>query len=196
MDFHFIPAFAISLNEDLLFFLVFGIFALIKFLSARKKSAEEAAPDTQSDAEKARRVREIQEEIRRRIAETQHRAAPPAEPQPASVNRPAVLRQEQVAKPSAVRRNVEVDLQAAQRTSRLYEQLEQARQMEAETSRKAAAVRAGHVARLAANQSAGQGGMVERLLHSPSGIKDAVILSEILSAPVSERRDASCPGLR
>ncbi len=195
MDLPFIPAFAISLNEDLLFFLVFGIFALIKFLSARKKSAEEAAPDTQSDAENARRVREIQEEIRRRIAENQQRGAANVSPAPVA-QRPTVLHQEQVVKPAQVRRNAEADLVAAQRTSQLYEQLAEARRIEEETRRKAAAVRAGHTARAIANQPARQGCQVEQLLHSPSGIKDAFILSEILSAPVSERRDASCPGLR
>lgn len=195
MDFHFLPAFAISLNEDLLFFLVFGIFALIKFLTSRKKNAENAAPKQDDDTESARRTREIQEEIRRRIAEAQGRAAPATAPQP-HVNRPAVLHQEQVVKPSAVRRSAEADLHAAQRATRLYEQLEDARRLEAETRRKVAAIRSGSVTRVAASATPESRSMVEQMLRRPSGIKDAVILSEILSAPVSERRDASCPGNR
>jgi hypothetical protein len=196
MPFHFIPTLAISLNEDLLFFLVFGIFALIKYLSSRKKG-EDVAPPPENDAEQARRTREIQEEIRRRVAANRtHTPAPAAEPKARPVSKPSVMLQEQVLKEARLRPD-RAETEAANRSANLLQQLAAAEKLEAETHRKAVAAKAEYMSR-AKNvpQVSAYHTEIETMLHNPSGIRDAVILSEILSAPVSERKASSCLGLQ
>ena len=191
MDLHLIPALAITLSEDILFFLVFGVFALIKFIASRNKAKEEAAPP-ESDSEQVRRTREIQEEIRRRIAENGKNAPAPTGPVHHVPPTPSVLHQEQVQKPAASRVKP-----PAPPAVDIWQQLAAAQRMEEETRRKAAEIRALRAAHR--NDEAPLTApvtQIEHLLHNPGGIRDAIILSELLSAPLSEREEGACPGLR
>lgn len=201
MDLHLIPTFAITLSEDLLFFLVFGIFALIKFISARNKAKKDASSEVESDVEQARRTREIQEEIRRRIAENQKSAPQPAPTSAARQTQPPptpapVLRPERVVKPIAQQpKRAEVPVQAAPSPD-IWQQLAAAQRMEEETRRKAAAIRTKRTTHGPLVEQVACRSQMEMMLHNPVGVRDAFILSEILSAPLSERDGGSCPGLR
>jgi len=176
MTFHLIPALGIS--GDLLFFLVFAIFGLIKFLTSKKE--KDVEPDV-SDGEQAKRTREIQEEIRRRIAGNQTPARPAAQTR---AERPVPQRREM---PDIVV-GPQIDY---------MEQLAEARRVEEESRRRARETLA--AANLKKGGPAPSGGMgrdgVISMLNGANGLRDAYVINEILMPPVSERRSSSCPGM-
>jgi hypothetical protein len=204
MAFHYIPALALTLNEDILFFLVFGVFALIKYLAARKENKSKKPPEPVSDSEQARRTREIQEEIRRRIATNQKTASPATAP--ASSLKPrqteiTPMHTEVTPKPgvSASRAHLKEEAALGASGPDLLAQLAAAERLENETRGKAAAMRARYGKAILGSSTPAPSvrlGHVEGILHNPTSVRDVIILSEILSAPVSVREEGSCPGLR
>ena len=202
MAFHYIPALALTLNEDILFFLVFGIFALIKFLAARKENKSRKPAEPVSDPEQARRTREIQEEIRRRIA-TNQKAANPAMA-PASTLRPkqsaiTPLRTEIAPKSSAtvLRAHLKEETALGAAGPDLLAQLAAAERLEAETRGRAAVIAQSRgILGTATPTPSVRLSHMEGILHNPKTIRDAIILTEILSVPVSLREEGSCPGLK
>jgi len=193
MTFHPIPVFGIS--EDVLFLIVFAVFGLIKYISSLHKKNEEPAPDT-SDAEQAKRTREIQEEIRRRIAEnqnkTQHAPRPEVQSKPV-VNKPVMQRRDERPVPQHRERpDVIIGRQID-----YMQQLAEARKAEEESMRRAREALAS--ARLKTFVPT-EGGSSRRegvlaMLHGGQSMRDAFIISEVLMPPVSERNNSSCPGL-
>jgi hypothetical protein len=190
MTFHLIPAFGIS--EDLLFLLVFAVFGLIKFISSMRKKDEEPKPDI-SDDEQARRTREIQDEIRRRIADNKRATPPPpaeAAPKPV-ISGPALRTQ---VKPVPQRRE-KPDIIIGHQIDYM-EELAEARRAEEGSRRKAKDALAAARLKLAETQDKGRNREgVLAMLNGAGTLRDAYIINEVLMPPVSERRNSSCPGL-
>jgi hypothetical protein len=182
---------------SLLFFLLFAIFGLIKFLTA-KKEGEGEAPSAPASADEERRTREIQEEIRRRIAENMRKAAAPSAPAQA---RPAPQRAE--LHPD-IRSSAPRQTQPARMETRgpsLMERLAQAERDEAESQRRIENTLASIKARqkMTAAPATARGAAftdASAMLKSGAGLRESIILAEILGGPVSDRSTPSCPGLR
>jgi hypothetical protein len=181
----------------LLFFLLFAVFGLIKFLTA-KKEGEGEAPSAPASADEERRTREIQEEIRRRIAENMKKAAAPSAPAQA---RPAAQRAElhPDIRSSAPRQTQPTRVET--RGPSLMERLAQARREEAESQKRIETTLASIKARQkATGEPATARGAAftdaAAMLNSGAGLRESIILSEILGGPVSDRSTPSCPGLR
>jgi hypothetical protein len=199
MSLQMIPAF--GLNDQLMLLLVFAVFGLIRYFMSLKKTGadqEEHAPD---DAEQQRRTREIQEEIRLRIAQNQGRQSSPASAPVQPVARPVAaqapqtsMRQENGVRPSARRESADVTLS---RNVDIMERLAAAKKMEADSRLRAAEALAGlkmKQIQLVAEASAAREGVLAMLDHQQS-LRDAFILSEVLSQPVSMRTGGGCPGM-
>jgi hypothetical protein len=193
MNWTLLPALGISINEDVLFLIVFGVFGLIKFLTSKKGKDEETPPEI-TDKEQAQRTREIQEEIRRRIAENQKQpqSAPRPDIQPRPLANDASRR---IERPAPTRRE-KPDIIIGRQIDYM-QQLADARHAEEESKRKASeallAANLKPVASLSSNVYHREG--VLAMLNHPGTMRDAFIISEVLMPPVSERRNSSCHGL-
>ena len=152
------------------------------------------------DPEHEERVRRIQEEIRRKIAERRGQPVPPPlAPQPAfeQEERPMVFREEPAAPPPVpLVREVVVaydDGAALERQRRLEEQLAELEKQKREARRAAQALaEAGATSvRSAGTAEAGGAGIgsrsVGRELRDPKAVRRAMVLREVLGTPVGLR---------
>jgi hypothetical protein len=188
MTLHMIPAFGFAISEDVLFLIVFAVFGVIKYLTSLHKKDEEADKPAISDEEQARRTREIQEEIRRRIAENKK---PQSQAKPVAA--PILQRMPESRKAAPLREKPDVIIG---RQIDYMEKLAEAREAEAESQRRAREVLALAHIKVTENvaENIKRDGVLTMLDHN-SSLRDAFIISEVLAQPVSERRNASCPGM-
>lgn len=167
-----------------------------------------------SDPEQDERVRRIQEEIRRKIAERQGRApAPTPEPpgfdplrdlmrpvfgeEPTPIPEPPPLRPEPAPAPaSAYASSADADQAALERQRRLAEQLEELENRRAAARQAAEAIKRPSAYDLPASDSIGQpakaerrqgDGSVREALASPRALRRAFVLREVLDRPVALR---------
>jgi C4-dicarboxylate-specific signal transduction histidine kinase len=200
-------------NLPLVVAFVFVLVSIIRAI-ARAQQMRNEHQRSPGDTDEARRIREIQEQIRRRVAERREEDATQGPPPlyPAAPARRAVLEREPPAPPDddpfggSVRRafeHLERRLQPPpvpprpersraeiERQQRIAEQLREAEQARAEAQRRVA-----HVARdrgfpSATERVAGGGPLRRQLLadlSDPHGLRRAFLLKEILGPP---------PGLR
>jgi DNA primase len=195
-----------AFDSDMLVLIAFAVFGLIRFLFNKKDDSdpETKAPRIPSaeQLEQERRTREVQEEIRRRLAEKiaganqqqsrQSPAAPAQRPapnfdrrttQPAPQQRPVVVQTSRgtdyMAKLAEVMK-LEEDSAARYRKA-----AEQARAMEAKA----------HAGAVAAAQQRETAESARAYLSKAGSLREMVIMSEILGAPLSERRQPGCPGM-
>jgi hypothetical protein len=171
--------------------------------NARRPDARELSPASRdgSSPEADERVRQIQEEIRRKIAERRGQVAPPPIPMP---EREQPVRQSQPPErepaPAPVReREREVitaydDTAALERQRRLAEQLEELESRRREARMAAQAVSAGAGSRtegafaLAKEVSPGAGlRSLTAELRDPKALRRAMVLREVLGGPVALR---------
>ncbi len=179
---------------SLLFFLLFAIFGLIKFLTAKKEGAEDS-PAAPASADEERRTREIQEEIRRRIAENMRKASAPSAPTRSQPQKPELHPEIRTTAPRPAQpARVEV------RGPSLMERLATARREEEESQRRIettlASIRSRQRTEAVSAQANATFTDAAAMLKSGAGLRESVILAEILAGPVSDRSTPSCPGLR
>ena len=185
---------------------------------APRSETRELSPESRdgSNPEQDERVRQIQEEIRRKIAERRGQGAPPPVPAPAPQLEPfnplrPVFREQPAAPPPmpppapTVREVVVYDDTAAlERQRRMAEQLEQLEQQRREAQRAARAVsesrgsvHAGAWSRSNAGDSASAmvrqgspalgGRALAAELRDPQALRRAVVMREVLDPPVALR---------
>jgi len=202
--------------DDYLFFIVVGVFGLIKFIGSKMSSGTEEEGGQQDDPEKLERTRQIQEEIRRRLAQRQaeeglYPVAPqtvehrPVAQQPAAATMhqqaSRSMHQEPVIAPRSMAQAVQQVSHAKERNDALsmMERLEQA-QRDEQSSRQRI------LKALAASKKKGlaDAALLEipvdepfsmEMLHRPGALRNAIIMAEIIGGPISERKSASCPGM-
>jgi hypothetical protein len=157
-------------------------------------------------SEQEERARRIREEIQRKIAERRGQAAPPPMPAPVFEEREVVFREEtsfppplrpvEVPPPMPTREVVTayVDTEALERQRRLAEQLEQLEAQRREARRAAVQVRAegrtpgATPTATAAGRGAALGVRgVGAELRDPRALRRAIVLREVLGAPVALR---------
>ncbi len=200
--------------DDILFFVVIAVFGLIKFIGSKMSKADGA--EDEDDPEKARRRREIQEEIRRRLAERMAQDVPPGtvvtipEPRQQPVQTVFERHAEPQQRPlaagfdrsastdDAARRHAEErsSRDAMRKRNNLMEQLEAARREEVESRERARVLLQGRRTALLSEQAfeAANPALSMEMLNRPGALRDAIVLSEVLGAPVSERKSGSCLG--
>lgn len=192
-------------NLPLLIFLFFAFSIVRAAMRAAKQAEEHKAGANETDEQK--RVREIQERIRRKIAERRGGVAPVAPEAEAAgeVNLPPVVRRlavpplEPFGGPSRrivteVRRRVVIpepapatDAAILERQHQLVEQMRQLEETRVTTMRRAAVV-----AQDAATVVRDNAGAVRRAgwvdeLRDPSNLRRAIVLREVLGPPVALR---------
>ncbi|MFA5258369.1 MAG: hypothetical protein WC360_09475 [Opitutales bacterium] len=200
MNLHALPI--LAKIDDFLFFIVIAVFGLIRFISSQmKKTDADETPDV-SPEEQARRTRQIQEEIRRRLVERmeQEPASQPMQRQnPAPQANPYVKQTpvyqihtapSQVASNEAVRR-ADIMTRLAEAKVQEEESRVRALQLLAKYSKaRETAAAAPHPRRSVSNAA----GVIFTLRGNPAAMREAVIMSEIIGGPISERHGNSCPG--
>jgi len=167
---------------------------------SRPSQTRELTPSSRDgeDPEQTERVRRIQEEIRRKIAERRGQPAPPSLPvpdaEPSYNPYDPVFREEPESIPSQSRREVmaqEDDSAALNRQRELAEQLEQLEERKLEFRRQAQAaakigtLEAAHSYALASTYGERKHLAVE--LRNPLALRRAMVLREILGTPVGLR---------
>lgn len=188
-------------NIPLLIFLFFA-FSMVRAAMAAAKQADRSKAG-ENESEEQRRVREIQESIRRKIAERRGGTAPTAAEPAAETGLPPVVRRsgvpplEPFGGPSRrilteVRRRVappEPENEAAilERQSQLAEQLRQLEETRVTALRRAAVVAQDAAATVRENAGAARrAGWVEEL-RDPANLRRAIVMREVLGAPVALR---------
>lgn len=161
------------------------------------RSLTPTSPREGQDPEQDDRVRRIQDEIRRKIAERRGQAAPPTMPAPAFEREQPVFREDTFAPPPPVPSEREVvtayDEEAAlERQRQMADQMAELELRRRETRRAAQAL-AGTGAPAVTSRLAAAGlaptsvrGLVMEL-RDPQALRRAMVLREILNAPVALR---------
>ena len=189
---------------SILFLVVFAIFGIIRYFASKKDVGEAPpTPASSGDPDEARRTREIQEEIRRRIAENMAKQAqgttgvpPAAAPRPA-ISKPAAPAP--AFHPEPVRAEARPQRAPAKGVDYMAK-LAEARREEAESRQRIEETLRNLRSRSKAEapaepQTSAVFTDAESLLRSGQGLREAILLNEILARPLSERRVPSCPGL-
>jgi hypothetical protein len=199
-----IPVIAEHDMGNVLFFLVVAVFGIIRFLMDRygkkeKETPHASSPQPQPESEQTRRTREIQEKIRRRIAQSKTGTAQPASPAQKPAATTTVLHTEQVRMPAPAPQHREPLEVPGSRHRDLMAQLAAARREEEESRRRAAEMvailREDTAAGFRAGETPLDGDALHDMLRSPDSVREAILLSEILSRPLAERSYGSCPGM-
>lgn len=188
----------LQINEDLIWLVFLALWGIYSLFFAKKKKPE-LTPEEEEEA--ARKAREIQEEIRRRIAERLQRpGGPVAEEYPTFQTPP----EREVHSPAQQEAPVVVEA-PLHGESNWLSRLEQAQREQSMLEARAAEARqrAESVAKRGAARSApvqagpviagGRQGIVAAL-NQKDGLRQAVLLAEVLQPPVSERRGGTCAG--
>ena len=190
---------AIGLADNLLFLIVFAVFGLIKYLSSLKKDTAESEPEV-SDSDQAQRTREIQEEIRRRIAEGRNRN-PQSAPEVPSRVEPVPRRPSPSVEQGRAIRSLRGSEAGSGGKNVLMQRLAEARRVTEESRLNAmkmlkaanignSEIPVPHVSSVTQKREG-----VLAMLGTSNGLRDAFIISEVISPPVSERENGACPGL-
>ena len=156
----------------------------------QKKDGKDAPSDQQpqADPDEARRVREIQEEIRRKIAERTGRVPPPVPAQQPPTSKPIPQTQRfptPSRKPTPPPEPVPVQQPTRSYQDELQEKLRQIKKLEAETATKVESMGAYSIRK--PSKKVARGELRSQLygdLAHPLGQKKAILVSEILGSPV------------